>query len=1176
MNRLFSGGFVDFLVVSLISISTFGREIEFSKEQWFDVFKSIQVCSGETRPDIVKYEGEDYKFTLATNLIGRRFVRVSVTLPFGFLREGEGILLKDAEGRLLRFDYRVLTTYGGEPKYVRSVVLSFIDEFLSGTKEYYLVKGDKLGVGGKNAEGSSGIFIGSNEFVFDGEKLIVSTSSGVVEMCPFVNVERVDKEAVITEVVESGEFYKWIRWLVWDRRYPRILELRANLLGQFALKLSVQRVAEEDGYAPEFGVKIVGSGGIYYLENGKSEVVFERFRREINENQKIEFGSDSFLIGFPDAHCWGKGEIVAEVGDGGKWEVTYYRCREKDKVPHQPMAWRTACVYMGPIGEAIWNELLEGNVRLVSPDGVYKICEEEKFSLPENEILKRCIDWHREAMKSARLYGDDFGNICSLPQNSVFGMNRLNHNTEIYKEYLRTGDADIRKTFLLWCQNFAQLSIWWGNYGTNDFGGTRYNNIRASDPSKHADDKTFMWRSNNSVSFCTKGFANFLFAYEETGDPFYATALNWQTEYAKKSVKANTGECRNVGVVDDFMLLYKVLGREEYKEEGLRLFRELREKLNDEYLFSQGGQPILKEVPFIDDDQTGYKNPFAKPYILGYALQGLPELYKYCPDEERLYETIEAVAKFLAETVDPSGGWRYPHPKSGRVLISQGVEHAHQLVKACKVLRGKSQYYQKCVEAIERVLQARVLGFIHKNSILSGLNSWEYSGGLVKTGENLEKIYSRFEEKDYSRDYSEGQIIFSDSIAPEGVVYFATVLNFYLEERDSVRLLAPSTLELKKIISRVIYQKGFREPIKGCSIEEGLPIFTAKWLRELIPSLRFDPIKFGDFNKWKKAGRKALMESLGIPPPFESFNPVLLAEEDRESYVARKIAINISGWERIPVYLLVPKGTPPFPGVLCLHDHGAHFSIGKEKVVMPIDEKEEVVRDAKDWVNRYYGGKFIGDELAKRGYVVLAIDALFWGSRQECGGSKYEDQQRVSSNIFHLGATWLGIITWDDMRSVDFLASLPEVDPERIGAIGLSMGAHRTWMLCALSDRVKVGCAICWMATTKSLMVPGNNQTRGESAYSMLAPNLTTLLDIPDIASLACPKPMLFFSGRYDSLFPIDGVEECYKILKSVWDSQEKGDYLCTKIWDLGHLFNQEMQDEAFDWLDKFLKDKQE
>lgn len=1136
---------------------------------WFDAFRSVPVDSGEVEPGLPVYEGNEFKFSIKTSFVGKQFVRVSLPLPYGFATEKVSFKIRDQVGNILDTDYRILTTYGGATKFLKRILLSFVDEFSSGQKEYFLLKGDMdLSIKHLNFLDFTPIQVGDSVFSFREGKLDVNMPYGKVSISPFLKSEIFVPEEVQWEVVESGNYFIWVRWLMWHKEFPSILELKSNSLGQFSVKFSVQRLAEEDGFTPEFGLIVKGDDDhLYYIgEKVEGTVDFE-----LSSEKEIKLNTSSILVSFPDAHCWRKGSISISNDESG-WLIKYFRGREKDKVPHQPMAWRTASVYMGPKDQPSWDELLEGQVKLIEPlESSGCLIGVEFLNIPEDEIIRKCVDWHREAMKVARLYGDDFGNLSSLPQNSVFGMNRLNHNTEIYREYLRTGDPDIRKTFLLWCQNFAQLSIWWGDLGRDSFGGTRYNNINASDPSKHADDKDFMWRSNNSVSFCTKGFANFLFAYEETGDPFYATALKWQTEYAKKNIHANTGECRNIGIVDDFMLLYRSLGRDEFREEGLRLFRELREKLNEEHLFSQGGQPILKEIPFIDDDKTGYKNPFAKPYILGYALQGLPQLYEAFPQEPALYETIEAVAKFLADTVDPVGGWRYPHPKSSRVLINQGLEHAHQLANACKALKGKTPHYESYLNAIEKVLQSRILGFAYRGAVLSGLNSWEYTAGLVKSNGNLESLYNKFEEKDYARDYSEGEITFSNSVPPEGVVYFASVLGFYISERSFENLLIPKVPELKVVLSRLLTQET-PEKVKVCSIEKGLPVFTAEWLRNLTPSLRYDPLKFGDFYKWRETARRIVLDSLGIPPPLEFFNPALICEEDRGEYIARKLAINISAWERIPVYLLIPKGSPPFPAIICLHDHGGHFSIGKEKVIAPIMEGEEVEDDAKKWVDRYYGGKFIGDELAKRGYVVLAIDALFWGRRQECEGSKHENQQKVASNIYHLGTTWLGIITWDDIRSVDFLRTLPEVDPERIGAIGLSMGAHRTWMLLALTDRVKVGCAICWMATTKSLMVPGNNQTLGQSAYSMLAPNLTTFLDIPDVASLACPKPMLFFSGRYDHLFPIDGVEESFAIMQDVWRSQGKGDYLCTKIWDVEHVFNLQMQEEAYSWLDKFLK----
>jgi hypothetical protein len=77
-------------------------------------------------------------------------------------------------------------------------------------------------------------------------------------------------------------------------------------------------------------------------------------------------------------------------------------------------------------------------------------------------------------------------------------------------------------------------------------------------------------------------------------------------------------------------------------------------------------------------------------------------------------------------------------------------------------------------------------------------------------------------------------------------------------------------------------------------------------------------------------------------------------------------------------------------------------------------------------------------------------------------------------------------------------------------------------------------------------------------------------LDIPDVASIAAPKPMYLFDGENDTLFTAAGVSNAYQRLRMVWESQHAGDKLRTKIWPgLGHTCVQEMQEDAFTWFDQ-------
>jgi len=324
-----------------------------------------------------------------------------------------------------------------------------------------------------------------------------------------------------------------------------------------------------------------------------------------------------------------------------------------------------------------------------------------------------------------------------------------------------------------------------------------------------------------------------------------------------------------------------------------------------------------------------------------------------------------------------------------------------------------------------------------------------------------------------------------------------------------------------------------------------------------------------DFDAWRKEARQRVRRRFLAPPLAAPFEPVILGSRKRNGYTSHKIAFNLTGDSRVLAYLLVPDGAGPHPAVLLLHDHGAEFRIGKEKSVEPWDVSADKAAQARKWVDKVYGGRFVGDQLAARGYVVLVYDALNWSDR---GGAGFEGQQALASNLLHLGMSFAGLIAYEDLRGAEFLASRGEVDKGRIAAMGHSMGCFRTWQVAAMSDHIAAGVCCCWMATVKGLMVPDNNQTKGQSAFTMTHPGLFNDLDYPDVASLACPKPMLFFAGQQDKLFPVPSVKAAFDKMHRVWDSREAGDKLVTRILPVPHCFNAAMQDEAFDWLDRQFK----
>jgi len=352
-----------------------------------------------------------------------------------------------------------------------------------------------------------------------------------------------------------------------------------------------------------------------------------------------------------------------------------------------------------------------------------------------------------------------------------------------------------------------------------------------------------------------------------------------------------------------------------------------------------------------------------------------------------------------------------------------------------------------------------------------------------------------------------------------------------------------------------------------------MPVFYQQMKQQLTYPLAWGKAEEKDFAKWKAQARHVLAECMqNLQPAPKAYAMEVTDREQRDGYEARKIRFNLSEWSRVPAYLLVPEGKGPFPAIVLLHDHGAHFSIGKEKMVRPFHVAPEVMEDADQWASQCYDGQYVGDYLARHGYVVLAVDALFWGERGRKEGTSYDAQQALASNFLQMGASWGAFINVDDMRSAEFLASLPFVDKERVGSLGFSMGAYRSWMLAALTDVVRASASICWMNTTEHLMTLTNNQNKGGSAYAMLIPALRRYLDYPHVASIACPKPTLFFNGTQDKLFPIEGVKDAYQEMEAVWKSQGASDRLVTKLWDEKHFFNKEMQKETLEFFDRWLK----
>lgn len=263
------------------------------------------------------------------------------------------------------------------------------------------------------------------------------------------------------------------------------------------------------------------------------------------------------------------------------------------------------------------------------------------------------------------------------------------------------------------------------------------------------------------------------------------------------------------------------------------------------------------------------------------------------------------------------------------------------------------------------------------------------------------------------------------------------------------------------------------------------------------------------------------------------------------------------------------------PAVLMLHDHGARFDIGKEKLVRPICSADSsVFASSRQWVDKYFDGIWFADRLCSQGYVVLVGDALYWGDRATADAIRwrelsfgpysrthkdeikalknkvYEGQKAVYDSLMSKGTVWAEQTLREDEEAVEFLAGLDFVDRSRIGAFGFSMGAHRCWLLAANSPLVKSGVAVCWMT---SIPDAAERAPKNPSDYSMYIPSCRDRMDYPEIARMLAPKPMLFISGSEDRLFPKEDAGRAFSIMDDIYrNAGAEGSLQCIFI-DGGH-----------------------
>lgn len=359
-----------------------------------------------------------------------------------------------------------------------------------------------------------------------------------------------------------------------------------------------------------------------------------------------------------------------------------------------------------------------------------------------------------------------------------------------------------------------------------------------------------------------------------------------------------------------------------------------------------------------------------------------------------------------------------------------------------------------------------------------------------------------------------------------------------------------------------------------------------------LPSLSFRRPEFTKVDSWRKTAKQRLTERLAIPDIGGLPKVTIHKQYTYDGLHIEEITWQLPYGRPTEAILLKPMNAKgKLPGILGFHDHGGNKYFGCHKITKTSENQLPIMKDHQE---HYYTGLAWANEVAKRGYVVLVSDSFTFGSRrvmlqdvptrQRNGvtdGSPTDKESIAAYNtwasnhehimaksLFSAGTTWPGVFFAEDKKALDILCARPDVDANRIGCGGLSGGGLRTAFMAGLDPRIK--CAVnVGFTTTWTDFILNKSFTHTWMVYVPILPNE---LDFPEIMGLRVPLATLVLNDSEDQLYTLSEMQKAEKILKEVFTKAGAADRFKCSYYPGLHKFDKEMQAEAFNWFDRWLK----
>jgi Dienelactone hydrolase family len=298
------------------------------------------------------------------------------------------------------------------------------------------------------------------------------------------------------------------------------------------------------------------------------------------------------------------------------------------------------------------------------------------------------------------------------------------------------------------------------------------------------------------------------------------------------------------------------------------------------------------------------------------------------------------------------------------------------------------------------------------------------------------------------------------------------------------------------------------------------------------------------------ADRRAELYSLlgDLPDRQRPVGSKRLREEPRDGYVLETWELDLNGIEPVPAYLARPaEASGLIPAVVFNHSHGGGYKIGKLELV-----------DGRSYLQPTPYAKVLTD----LGYAVLCIDHWIFGERS------HTTELDMAKAMLWRGQVLWGMMVYDSLRAVDFLTTRPDVDPRRIGTLGMSMGSTMAWWLAALDERIKVTVDICCLTDFHTLL-----EKKGLSGHGIYyyVPRLLKHFTTSQINALIAPRAHLGLAGLQDKLTPVQGLDIIDRELQKVYAAFGHAERWTLVRYDVGHQETAEGREAIIGFLKRFL-----